>query len=159
MLIFGSRVPGTATRVSVQGMSGGVSFSAGAIVDPSRSGIVVTSVGYSGRSSLQLMQSLGDSVYVYNFGLRDTALVVSGIIFLVTCGPGGTSDGSAITSMINDFQRHAKDAIPVSITVGSASFSGLVDTFRTTYSDHRNASSGFELRLHLITDSMGTSSP
>lgn len=159
MRIFGSRAPGVAIGVNVEGVTGGVTFNASPVIDANANGIVVTSVGYSGRSSLQLMQSLGDSVYVYNFGLRDTALVISGIIFLVTCGPGGTSNGSAVTSMIGEFQRHAKDAIPVNVTVGNASYSGLVDTFRTTYSDHRNASSGFELRLHLITPSMGTSTP
>ena len=77
MDIFGSVAPGTVKAVTLDGASGAMSFSSSIIPRD----IVVTSVGYSGRSAVQIMHSLGKATYYYTFGIRNEVLVITGIVF------------------------------------------------------------------------------
>ena len=152
MDVFGSTVPGTARRISMpSASSASIDFAVGDLF--SGNSLLVTSVGYSGRAALQLMRTLGHSVYVYNFGLRDTMVVVRGMAFLNVCG--GQDGGSALMRLVARFESAAAAGTAVQVRIGMLGFGGFVDTLRSTWSDQSTGAMGFELRAHAISAEAG----
>lgn len=151
MDIFGSVAPGTVKAVTVYGANGAMSFSSSIIPRD----IVVTSVGYSGRSAVQIMHSLGKATYYYTFGIRNEVLVITGIVFAREClGKGG----SKIDHLISRFRKAAEAGTVVTVSSGST-YRGLVDSLRTTWSDPDMGMLGFELRMHIFGSGAMTGSP
>ena len=153
MDIFGSVVPGTARRIAMaNAVSASIQFAVGDLFGTNS--LLITSVGYSGRAALQLMHTLGKSIYVYNFGLRDTMMVVRGVAFMNICG--STSDGgSDLMELVGKFEKAAADGVAVEIRLGSMAFSGFVESLRSTWSDQKTGAMGFELRAHAISAEAG----
>ena len=153
MDIFGSTIPGQTNHVMVNGASGAVTFSSGGLVPDS---VLITGVGYSGRAAVQIMHTLGKATYYYSFGLRDEAMVITGIAFARECGGGG---GHQIMQIAAKFRAAARSGSVVSVSASGMPFRGVVDSLRTTWSDPNLGMLGFELRIYLFTTSAMTGTP
>lgn len=153
MDIFGSTVPGQAHHVIVDGASGAVSFSSGGLIPD---GVLITGVGYSGKAAVQIMHTLGKVTYYYSFGLRDEAMVITGIAFARECVDGGEQQ---ILRIAAKFRAAARGGDVVSVSAGGMSFRGVVDSLRTTWSDPNLGMLGFELRINLFTESAMSGTP
>jgi len=147
--------PGTAKPLTVSGVAGTVAFDSEGIIPDD---LVITSVGFNGRASVQLMQSLGKSVYVYNFGLRDTMLIISGVAFRRCDQLGdpsvlaGSDLGPAqdLYPLIQNFAISADEGRVITVTVGTVPFTGMLESLTTTFTDPSTRSMGFELRMHVL---------
>jgi hypothetical protein len=146
MDIFGSVMPGTVKKISTSyGAVGGLALSTGL----SLGDLIITSIGYSGSSAMQFMRTLSRTVYVYSFGLRSPSVSVSGMAFLRHCG-GGQSALDDLLSLIGQFESAAASGTALNITIGSLSFTGFVDTLRTTWQDGDTGSIGFDLSFYAL---------
>lgn len=153
MDIFGSTSPGQANYVVVSGASGAVTFYSGGLIPAT---VLITGIGYSGKAAVQIMHTLGKLTYYYSFGLRDEAMVITGISFARDCGGSG---GSQILKISGKFREAAQQGTVVNVSAGGISFRGVVDTLRTTWVDHNMGMLGFELRINLFTSGASTGTP
>lgn len=151
---FGSVLPGTAKLVTLPtSVPAAVTFSVTpSFPDLDSAGILVTSIGYAGRGATQLMRTLGRALYVYSFGLREGTLMLSGTAFLRNCDGGSGSSG--IVGLISYFEEQAEKGTILDVRLGGLSFYGLVDTLRSTWSDDRFGTSGFQLQMHAVSTRM-----
>ena len=146
MDVFGGIAPGTISAASTSGALGTVTFSSDLVPNS----VIVTGVGYSGRSALQIMHTLGFATYFYPFGIRDEVLVITGIVFSRACD-SMADQANAMPALIARFRGAAALGRVVTLTAGD-SYRGMVDSLRTSWVDHTVGTLGFELRVHLFSD-------
>lgn len=158
MDIFGDIAPGTVGLVLSSGAAGGLTFSSSLTTGD----MLITGVGYNGRAAVQIMHTLGTSTYYYSFGLRDEAMVITGIAFVRMCqgGPAGPMQpgGPQMLQLANKFRAAARAGEVVTVECGE-SYRGLVDALRTTWTDFNMGMLGFELRIHLFDDGASAGTP
>ena len=149
MDIFGDVAPGTVGFADSSGAAGALAFSSSLTVGD----MLITGVGYSGRAAVQIMHTLGKITYYYSFGLRDEAMVISGIAFARVCqgGPQGPMQpgGPQMLQLATKFRAAARSGEVVTVDYGE-SYRGVVDSLRTTWVDYNIGMLGFELRIHLF---------
>ena len=157
MDIFGDIAPGTLGTATSSGAAGGIAFSSSVVP----ADMIITGVGYNGRSAVQIMHTLGKATYYYTFGLRDEAMVITGIAFARIC-PGAAGParpgGVQMMALAASFRAAARAGTVVTVDCGD-SYRGLVDALRTTWTDYNMGMLGFELRIHLFDDGASTGTP
>lgn len=158
MDIFGDIAPGTVGFALSSGAAGGLTFSSSLTVGD----MLITGVGYNGRAAVQIMHTLGTATYYYAFGLRDEAMVITGIAFARMCqgGPAGPMQpgGPQMFQLANKFRSAARSGEVVTVDYGE-SYRGVVDSLRTTWTDFNMGMLGFELKIHLFDDGASAGTP
>jgi len=129
--------------VSNAGKVGVVANSSGlpAIIDIpgfTSAAVIVTSVGISQSSNVQIQPSLKNSIYVYSFGDNMGALHISGIAFIANmCG---ASSGDGFKDMVSFYSanRVSRSLKHVNVTIGSTVFSGFVISMESSMAGAEN---------------------
>jgi len=117
----------------------------------SRQIMLITSVKVDRNEEVQTLKTLSNLYYLYSFGESPGRIMIGGILFLTPCNSSGGS--SATVSQLNQWyeqNRAYNKQTPISISIGTAVFKGVLTNFSVSAEMTQFNVAGFNLSFIFV---------